>query len=291
MSPDEIDRLTKEVDSLIGRIDKALRHRVTIESHDNGDDGDDDYGDLNVSNPSDAVDHSDDNDGDPNDDDDDGDETADDEDEEELVAKGFYPSAREAGYQQSRSRADRPGGLKHSSHRDNSPIVGSRNFEGDVTPVVQPPPRTKFDAVVDRIVAEEGMNRMGAMVEARRRHPNLYTAHQSSIAGSTTQQQHYDRSDMRGSYFKAAPGTAESLIAAEMKKGLSYECASQRVAQAHGYRAWDRRDRIAKRADDIAESFEAVADQVWCDNDVDRTQALRIVRKARPKLFRAMQRS
>jgi hypothetical protein len=288
---DIVDKLTGEVEDLIRKIDKALRHRVTIESHDgdDGDDGDDDYGDLNVSNPSDAVDHSDDNDGDPGDDDDDGDETADD-DEEELE-KAFYPHAVEATNQQSRSRADRPGDLKHSSHRANQPIVSSRSFEGDVTPVVQPPPRTKFDAVVDRIVAEEGMNRMGAMVEARRRHPNLYTAHQASIAGSTTQQQHYDRSDMRGSYFKAAPGTAESLIAAEMKKGLSYECASQRVAQAHGYRAWDRRDRIAKRADDIAESFEAVADQVWCDNDVDRTQALRIVRKARPKLFRAMQRS
>jgi hypothetical protein len=291
---DIVDKLTNEVNALIAKIDSVLpgmrkaRHRVTVEHFDDdgpddGDDGDDgdDLGDVNVSNPSSSVDHSDDNDGGPNDDDGDEDETADD-DEEELE-KAFYPRAVEASYMQSNTRTERPGPRAHSSHRANSPIVSSRGFDNapTATPVVQPPPRTKFDAVVDRIVAEEGENRINALTLARRRHPDLYAAHQSTTAGSTAQQQHYSRSDMRGSYFKAAPapGTAESLIAAEMKKGLNYECAAQRVAQLHGYRAWDRRDAIAKRADDIAENFEAVAEQLWLDNDVDRTEALRIVRK------------
>jgi hypothetical protein len=67
--------------------------------------------------------------------------------------------------------------------------------------------------------------------------------------------------------------------------------AAQRVAQQRGFRAWDRVGAITKRANDIATTFEGVAERNWCDDDsLTRTDALRKTPLEDPRLYKMLQR-
>jgi hypothetical protein len=67
--------------------------------------------------------------------------------------------------------------------------------------------------------------------------------------------------------------------------------AAQRVAQLHGFRAFDRVDAITKRANDTAATFEGVAEHHWADDvSLSRTEALRKARLENRKLFKRYQR-
>src|SRR6516164_8077531 len=102
----DLDTLAKRLNDVTAEIDKQLRHRVTVESHDGEDDGYDGYdGDhQDVSNPSmDAADDSDEpDDGDYN-------ELPDD-DEDDLGKRSVNEYLRE------HDTSNRPGALKTSDH-------------------------------------------------------------------------------------------------------------------------------------------------------------------------------
>src|SRR6516225_78242 len=83
---------------------------------------------------------------------------------------------------------------------------------------------------------------------------------------------------------KSAPPTYEDLVAAEMKKGCNFQTAAQRVAQLHGFRAFDNQTSFAK-ADVASAALENVADSLHqSDASLSRCEALRAARKARPDL-------
>jgi hypothetical protein len=139
----DLDELTKRLDGIVSEIDKQLRHRVTIESHD-GDDGE-----IDASDPS-ADDDYDNNPGE--------DDYLDDE-EDDTVQKATINAAVMRN-----DPTNRPGDLPSSSHTSSS---NSRH---------------KFDAQVDRLVNEEGLTRSEAMSQARARYPELYRSYVGSAS-------------------------------------------------------------------------------------------------------------
>jgi hypothetical protein len=150
-------------------------------------------------------------------------------------------------------RAQRPGALPTSTH-----------FQS----------RHKFEALTSKIVSEEGIPKSQAMALARQRYPEVYANYVGSSAGK---------------YFKRGSATFEDLVGEQMAKGCNYEIAAQRVMQLHGSNALRHRSAISKRAADIADTFDAVAEDIWGNSALDRCEALREARKARPHLFKALQ--
>jgi hypothetical protein len=180
-----------------------------------------------------------------------------DDDEEDDYNTDLGKAATASAYDlAANSDTDRPGSLKHSSH---------------------PPNRHKFEALTDKIRNEEGIPKSEAMAQARMRFPDVYRSYQR-------------HTNAVESTFKRAPTTFEDLVNAEMKKGVNREIAGQRVLQAHGSNALRNRA-INKRAADIADTFGAVAEDIWGNSALDRCEALREARKARPLLFKALQAS
>jgi hypothetical protein len=246
----DIDLLEKKVAALMREIDSAVAkgHRITIETdtHNGGDDYED--GDSNPSMDASNSDDSDDDNGNGNPG---NDNNVDDDDDDEEDDDDLGKAERWAAYQATNSAADRPGALRSDTHR--SPGLGN-------SPAVQPSGRHKFDALTDKIQREENVSKTEAQSRARHRHPDVYASYQDHLSGSSAQSQQSERSRVRGTYNKRAPVTAEDYIAAEIRKGFSPEMAAQRVAQLHGFRAFDRVDAITKRSNDLAATFEGVAE-------------------------------
>jgi hypothetical protein len=46
---------------------------------------------------------------------------------------------------------------------------------------------------------------------------------------------------------------------------------------------------LSKRAADLANTFDAAAEDIWINSDSDRCEALRKARLAHPKLYKALQ--
>jgi hypothetical protein len=150
-----------------------------------------------------------------------------------------------------RDTVNRPGALKHSDHTQ---------------------PRHKFEALTDKIKNDQGCPQSEAMAIARQQFPDVYRSFQR-----------FSNSD---STAKRAP----SLVEAEMMKGCSREVALQRVAQLHGFRAFDTPDRLNKRADDAEYDLITKANEVWADSDLSRCEALRETRLANPRLHKVLTR-
>jgi hypothetical protein len=154
----DIDRIAKNVEDIttqlnnLGRshVNKALRHRVTVESHDDGDgydgldgdpaDGDEGYED--VSNPS--MEASDEER--PGYADDELDDEDDEDDEDEFDKRSINEVLRE------NDAANRPGARKTSDHSTW---------------------RTKAQAMVDHISHEEGCSKTEALQRLRSRYPDI----------------------------------------------------------------------------------------------------------------------
>jgi hypothetical protein len=127
--------------------------------------------------------------------------------------------------------------------------------------------RTKMQQIAEGIAASENCSKTEALRRARERNPAL--SHQNLS--------------------KSAPSTYEDLVNAEMKKGCNCETAAQRVAQLHGYRAFDNRV-ISKGEVASAVLEQAAADLYQSDGSLSRCEALRKARLSNPNLFRKMQR-
>jgi hypothetical protein len=148
---------------------------------------------------------------------------------------------------------NRPGTLKHSDHTQ---------------------PRHKFEALVSKIVNDQGIPRSQAMAYARQQYPDVYRSYQEFTNGNSA------------TTAKRAP----DLVEIEMRKGVTREVAQQRVAQLYGYRAFDTPDRLSKRADDAEYDLIAKANEVWADSGLSRCEALRETRLANPRLHKVLTR-
>jgi hypothetical protein len=197
-----------------------------------------------------------------------------------------------------------------------------------VTPLVQVPSRHPFDDVVDKVMQRDGVSRMAALTTARLEQPALYTQYQQFHAGSTTQQQAMSRNwsthpvnklglpktppiypdsedtDLQDSGRKKAKThrrrhrlhdqqvkkmmTYESAVAGEMARGCNRVVAEQRVQHSFG-NLLPRSD-VAKGAGDTSiVKFMAKVDAVMVNEECDRTEAMRRVRKRNEGLFDAFQ--
>jgi hypothetical protein len=232
----DIDELSKRVSDLVAEIDTLAKakHTYTFSHDDGADDGDD--GDYEgVSNPSLERNDLDAENGDDNDDDDE-------------LEKATINAA-----QLRNDHAQRPGALKESSHSQS---------------------RHKFEALVSKIVNDQGLPRSQAMAYARVQYPDVYSSYQAfSTAGTTA---------------KRAP----DLVEAEMMKGCSREVALQRVAQLHGFRAFDTPSlsKAAARAEDAEFDLITKANEVWADSGLSRCEALREARLNNPALHKRLTR-
>jgi hypothetical protein len=145
--------------------------------------------------------------------------------------------------------------------------------------------RHKFMDKVDQIQDRESVGRDVAMTRARQRHPELYTSFQRHTAAQSTKDQAATRGFDRA-IGKRAPDTYQDLVATEIRKGCSYELAQQRVAQAHGFRAFDHD--LRKAESKLADRFQKRVDDL-VNEGFSGEEACRIIRKADPLLFKAMQ--
>jgi hypothetical protein len=174
-----------------------------------------------------------------------------------VVGKALDGSDSETYYVTENSSEDRPGALKTSSHSQ---------------------PRHKFEALVDHIRNDQGITRSEAMSQARMNFPDVYRSYQGHTSNSDTN--------------KRAPQTFENYVQAEMRKGVTREVAGQRIAQAHGFNAFNNdAGAINKRAWDLGAEFSKRAEDVYGNSVLSRTEALRATRLANPSLYRKMQRA
>jgi hypothetical protein len=113
------------------------------------------------------------------------------------------------------------------------------------------------------------------MAYARQQHPELYNSYQDF---------------RRNGVGKAAPTTFESLVAAEMAKGVTHEVAAQRVMQLYGSAALEHRDMSKREATATLAEDQLLkrAESIWEDGQLDRCESLREARKQHPRLFKAM---
>jgi hypothetical protein len=254
MNEHTLNRLQAEVDDLIAKIDQEVTkgHRITIETDTHNGDDDDGYGDGD-SNTSLASSESDDDDnGNGNDNGND----VDDEEDDDDVSKALDGTDSNTYYENVHSAANRPGALKTSTHSQ---------------------PRHKFEALVSHIANDQGCPKSEAMAIARQHYPDVYRSYQRHTSNSDTS--------------KRAPSSFEDLVNAEMAKGCNREIAGQRVAQLHGFRAFDNGSRITKRRGDLLYEFQKRVDEIMYKDGVDATEATRRARMEDPALFRAMQRA
>jgi hypothetical protein len=170
----------------------------------------------------------------------------------------------------------------------------------------------------------DGSSRNAAMVTARLENPRLYEDYQRAHAASTTQQQamsrgwsqgpitklgkpkyapEYPESDLQDELASSSRDkkktharrvrrhnqqvkTHEDAVADQMAKGLSREIAEQRVMYAYG-NTLPRSDITKGAGDTLVTRFMAKCDQVMLDENCDRTEAMRRVRKRNEGLFDA----
>jgi hypothetical protein len=149
---------------------------------------------------------------------------------------------------------NRPGDLKHSDHAQS---------------------RHKFEALTDKIKNDKGCPRSEAMAYARQQFPDVYADYQRHTNGND-------------STAKRAP----DLVELEMRKGVTREVASQRVAQLWGYRAFDQSPitKRTARAEEAEYDLITKANEVWEDSDLSRCEALRKARLDNPRLHRVLTR-
>jgi hypothetical protein len=202
MTEDEIEKLERDVDTLLERIDKVLHrihvaspsgHSVTTET-DDGENGDASYRDTwsataDANSPGNNASLGD------------GDGEEDDGDGEDGVAKASVNA-----YLRTNSEADRPGDLESSTH-DKGPH--------------------KFLRMAMAIKNDRGIPMSEALAQARTELPDLYADYQRHQGSSVS---------------KAAPTTYEDLVQVEIKKGFSPQLAQSRVANLYGYRGLDHRN-------------------------------------------------
>jgi hypothetical protein len=157
-------------------------------------------------------------------------------------------------------------------------------YQLSVTPATRTANRHKFDAIVERTMERDSCSKNEAMATARRENPTVYEDYQSYVASSATNSQATRRAG-RG-VGKSMPDTFEDLVAAEMRKGVPWRIAEQRVINTHGSAALNRR--MIKSDRSVANEFTKRATGIMWEDNVERTEAMRRLRKEQPWLYDAL---
>jgi hypothetical protein len=266
----DIDRLTDEVNAVIAKITALAKQKHTYtfshdDGNDNGDDGNGDYGyDDGNSNPSMSADNDDNGNGNGN-------GNGDDEPDDDLEKLQKLGRSDQPRYPLDSSHA----GLHYPEDDLTEALYHNDEDErpGDLQTTDHQTYTHHFQRAVDNVSRTEGCDRQEAMRRLRARYPGV--ADHGNIPVS-----------------KRAPGLVNSLVEAEMRKGCNAEIAAQRVAQAHGFRAFDNdADLINKRAWDLGSEFQKRAEYVYGNSAMDRCESLRATRLANPALFKRLQRA
>jgi hypothetical protein len=258
----DYDALSAQLDELVRKIDQSLldadllnkRKQSFHLTHDDGvDDGDGGNGGDGGSYPDTWSEHADASADGNNVDLADGEDDGDGDVEDDFDKRSVNEYLRE------NDEDNRPGALDHSSH------VSSSNS------------RHKFEALALKVKNDNGIPMSAALAQARMQFPEVFA----------------DFQRWRGvnGIGKRAPASFESLVQQEMAKGLNKECAMQRVAQAHGFRAFDRRSMTKREAVSALSENELMrkAEDLFQDG-YSRTEALRQARQNNPRLYRALSR-
>jgi hypothetical protein len=157
-------------------------------------------------------------------------------------------------------------------------------YRTGISPTVTQPKRHKFDSRVEFVQERDQCTRNEAQTRARQEFPSTFADYQNHVARQRTSAQHV----LRGGHFIGKRGpTFEDLVSAEIRKGCNMEIASQRVAQAHGFRALD--TRMLAKGESIVDRFQKRVDAVMYEEGISAEDAMRKVRRASPHLFRMMQ--
>jgi hypothetical protein len=205
------------------------------------------------------------------------DDEDDDEDDDDEINKASYHHSILGG---SKTLPEPKGGLPLSTgHRADTYSLGT-------SPAVRSATPHKFDRLVDHVMERDSCSKNVAMATARREYPDAYQSYQSFVAASPTNEQHTRRAG-RG-VGKRMPDTFEDLVSAEMRKGVSWRTAEQRVINTYGSTALNHRMMKSSTAS-VAAEFTKRADQIlWDTPNIDRCEALRRLRKANPYLYDAL---
>jgi hypothetical protein len=169
------------------------------------------------------------------------------------------------------------------------PDLKTDTYQTDVTPATRAATPHAFDSLVERVMERDGCSRNQAMVTARHENPKAYQEYQASVADSPTNAQHSRRAG-RG-VGKRMPDTFEDMVSDEMlTKGVSWRTAETRIINQYGSTAFNNNNRMIKRqGNSVEDEFRKRADQIlWDTPNIDRTEALRRVRKRSPGLYKAM---
>ena len=153
------------------------------------------------------------------------------------------------------------------------------------TPATRAASPHKFDRLVEHVMERDSCSKNAAMATARREYPDAYESYQSFVAGSPTNEQATRRAG-RG-VGKRMPDSYEDLVAAEMRKGVPWRIAEQRVINVHGSTALNNR-MIKRDGPSVAAEFSKRATAIMWNDGVDRTEALRRLRKEQPWLYDAL---
>jgi len=175
--------------------------------------------------------------------------------------------------------------------------------------------RTSFDDKVAEIMHRDGVSKWEAMSRARREDPQSFHSYQGTTVAKLGLPKHKpaepdsDDQELQRSgrdklrshrtgrvrrHDQQVKKSYEQLISEECARGCNETVAAQRVLQAHGYRALDKRDSfIAKglAASGVVEDrfYKAADDIIERDGLDSRMEGLRKARLENPKLFRALQ--
>jgi hypothetical protein len=256
----DLDKVTAEVEAVVQKLEALAKQKHTYSfSHETDDgNGGGDYGDGD-SNPSQYASEADNGNN--------GDDEPDEDDLEKLRKLGR--SDREPRYPLDHSHA----GLHYPEDDLTDAIYHNDEDErpGDLQTTDHQTYTYHVQRAVDNVSRTEGCDRQEAMRRLRARYPAVADHGNVPVA-------------------KRAPGLVNDLVAAEMAKGLNYECAAQRVAQLHGFPGFQQdADIINKRAWDA--EFTKRAEDIYGNSTLDRCEALRATRLANPNLYKRMQRA
>jgi hypothetical protein len=167
-----------------------------------------------------------------------------------------------------------------AEHRNMQPRMGRTHrpetYRTGISPTVRAARPTHFDRIVRHIKQRDSVSSHEAMTRARIERPRAYRAFQRAHAESPTSEQ-WTRRGYRGSYFgKGAASSYEALVSEQMAKGVNMEVAGQRVAQAHGFRAFDNQ---MFKGETVVGHFERKVNAL-IRKGYDGTTACRLVREA-----------
>jgi hypothetical protein len=226
------------------------------------DEADDDYDDP--SNPS--ADAADDDDGD-----DDGADDEDDDDDDSEVSKAYHEHSN--------------AGSPHRMRGQHVRVQKPETYRLSATPPPEGPgKRHRFISRAEHIRRRDGVSRTESLVRARQEFPETFTDYQDHLSRRSTRRQHM----VRGWENIGKSDTFQDHVAAELRKSagsLTHEMAAQRVAQAHGFRAFDNQ---MFKGESVVARFESKVNSL-IRKGYDGTTACQLVREAEPVLFKAMQ--